>query len=232
MTLAIIPARGGSKRIPFKNGKLFCKAPLLAWSIKAALESQNITRVVVSTDNKDLAKLALDYGAEVPFIRPEHLANDKTPGVDPVLHAISSLKYKDDFILLQPTSPLRDCDDIDGIINFASANNLKSTVSVCSVNFKPSWLYNITNGGELSPLLPSQQAVCMDKNALYIPNGALYYSTVNHLLKYGSLISQETYSYIMENSSSIDIDTKSDWLIAEFLMQKKISEGYAYPMLL
>ena len=106
-SIALIPARGGSKGILRKNIKLFNSKPLIYWSIQAALKSDYIDRVIVSTEDKEIAEIAKSYSAEVPFLRPKELAKDDSPGIDPVFHALEMLPEVEDLILLQPTSPLR-----------------------------------------------------------------------------------------------------------------------------
>ena len=106
-TIALIPARGGSKGIPRKNIKLFNSKPLIYWSIKAALESDFIDRVIVSTEDQEIAEIAKTYYAEVPFLRPKELSLDESLGIEPVLHALEELPEVHDLLLLQPTSPLK-----------------------------------------------------------------------------------------------------------------------------
>src|SRR5690349_8046730 len=116
--LAVIPARGGSKSIPRKNLAALAGKPLIVWTIEAASASQCLTRVVVSTDDPEITAVAAAAGAEVPFVRPAELAQDETPAIEPILHAVDWLDqhegYRPDFVMiLQPTSPLRQAEDID-----------------------------------------------------------------------------------------------------------------------
>ena len=122
-SVALIPARGGSKGILRKNIKPFHSQPLIYWSIKAALNSKYIDRVVVSTEDKEIAEIARSFSAEIPFIRPKELAMDNTPGIDPVLHALHNLPDVHDLLLLQPTSPLRESRHIDEIFKLRSKFN-------------------------------------------------------------------------------------------------------------
>jgi N-acylneuraminate cytidylyltransferase len=115
--LALIPARGGSKGVPRKNIKLLNGKPLVAWTIDAAKQATCINKIVVTTEDKEIAAIAQQLGAEVPFMRPAELAADDTPGIAPVLHAIELLPEFDWVLLLQPTSPLRSVIDIEGIVN-------------------------------------------------------------------------------------------------------------------
>ena len=136
--LALIPARGGSKGIPKKNIMITGGKPLIVYTINKALKSQYKLRVIVSTDNKEIANIAKSAGAEVPFIRPPKLANDDTPGILPVLHAIRWMDEKEDYqpdvvICLQPTSPLRNSDDIDKALELITQKDVDSVVSVTPV---------------------------------------------------------------------------------------------------
>jgi CMP-N-acetylneuraminic acid synthetase len=127
--LALIPARGGSKGIPKKNIKYLAGKPLIEWTIGSAQKSVCIDRVVVSTDDPDIKFLASSLGADIPFDRPDDLAQDETPTILTVLHAIERLPGYDWVLVLQPTSPLRSSEDIDGIWNFTLQHNAKSAVS-------------------------------------------------------------------------------------------------------
>jgi len=131
--LALIPARGGSKGLPRKNIKPLLGKPLIAWTIEQSLASKYLDKVVVSTEDKEIAEISKKYGAEVPFIRPKELAKDDTPSIDVVLHAIDFLEKKELFniiVLLQPTSPLRTISDIDNSIEFLFSKNAQAIISV------------------------------------------------------------------------------------------------------
>ena len=130
--IALIPARGGSKGIPRKNIKLFCGKPLIYWSIKVALENKFIDRVIVSTEDIEIAQIATDFSAEVPFLRPKDLANDNSLTIDVVLDILDNLEDVNDILLLQPTSPLRRDEDLSSIFEFREKCCSDSAVSVCS----------------------------------------------------------------------------------------------------
>jgi CMP-N-acetylneuraminic acid synthetase len=136
--LALVPARGGSKRIPGKNTIALAGRPLIGWTIDAALRSTSITDTVVSTDDPVIAKAAIAEGARVPFMRPEALATDTAATVDVLLHALRTLDADYQFIcVLQPTSPLRRPEDIDGAVRLAVERNLDAVISVCPVEHPP-----------------------------------------------------------------------------------------------
>jgi CMP-N-acetylneuraminic acid synthetase len=221
--LALIPARGGSKGIPRKNIKTFCGKPLIAWTIEPILKSNVCCRVVVSTEDHEIASIAKSFGADVPFIRPLELALDSTPGIDPVLHAISNLENYDWLLLLQPTSPLRTVEDIIGIIEFANNSGGSSFVSVNESNVHPFSTYKIGEDNLMKPLFKDKPYSCrQDLPKVYAPNGALYLVKTSSLLRYQAFINELTAGYIMPKSRSIDIDEELDWDIAEALMLKKM----------
>ena len=135
--LALIPARGGSKGIPRKNIRSFCGKPLIQWTIELALSAPSVDRVVVSTDDLEIANCARSCGAEVPFLRPKHLASDTASGIAPVLHALEQLPEVSDILLLQPTSPLRHLNDINAIVDIYRNSGNQVVVSVTPSNKHP-----------------------------------------------------------------------------------------------
>ncbi len=218
-TIALIPARGGSKGIKRKNIKLFNSKPLIYWSIKAGLESKYIDEVIVSTEDNEIAEIARSYSALVPFMRPQKLAKDDSPGIDPVLNALEELPYVKDLILLQPTSPLRKSIHIDEIFELRKKFKADSAVSL-SKSKKP-FIYKLNEECQMSPLSSSLKLLPRQKlTDLYSLNGAMYLSNRKFILKNKSLISKDTIGYIMAEKYSIDIDTDLDWELAEYLMKK------------
>tara|TARA_A100001388_G_C28754720_1_gene494317 strand:+ start:171 stop:842 length:672 start_codon:yes stop_codon:yes gene_type:complete len=219
--IALIPARGGSKGIFRKNIKLFNSKPLIYWTIKTALESDYIDRVIVSTEDDEIADLSRSFMAEVPFKRPTELASDNTKGIEPVLHALNNLSNVDNVLLLQPTSPLRKAIHIKEIFEIRSKYNSDSAVSITPLRKNINLCFNLDSQNRLTPhtndlkLLPRQEY----KNS-FVLNGALYLSTSESILKKKSFISSSTIGYIMPEEYSIDIDNQFDWDIAEFLMSK------------
>jgi len=222
--LALIPARGGSKGIPRKNIRLFDGKPLIAWSIEAAKKSPSVAAVVVSTEDEEIAALAQDFGADVPFLRPRLLSEDATSGMDPVLHAIGILKEYDLVLLLQPTSPLRTDQDIEDIVKFRDRLGVPAAVSVCECKTHPSCVYGRTHE-ERFELLSGQpfKGPRQELPPVYIPNGALYLAECDWLEKTRSFVTPETGAFVMPPERSIDIDTEFDWNIAEFLFRKNRS---------
>ena len=219
--IAIIPARGGSKGIYRKNIKLFYSKPLIYWSIKTAQESKYIDRVIVSTDDEEIADISRSYYAEVPFMRPAELARDNSLGIETVLHALDNLSNIDKVLLLQPTSPLRRTFHINEIFELKSEEKAFSAVSISVAKKNIDLYYSLNSDRRILPfskvpkLLPRQAYL----NS-YTLNGALYLSDCYSLLHEKSFISSNTVGYIMSDEYSVDIDTQLDWEFAEFLMHK------------
>ena len=215
----MIPARGGSKGIFRKNIKDLCGKPLIAWTIEAAKEASSIERVIVSTEDDEIASIAMEFGAEVPFIRPREFALDETPGIEPVLHAISELPEYDEVLVLQPTSPLRTAEDIDGIVSYAHEQNASCVVSVCETQKHPQWMYKLDESKRMVPLINEPfVALRQDLPPVYIFNGALYWARCGWLRETLSFLKAETYAYVMPVERSIDIDSDLDWKLVELLI--------------
>lgn len=222
-TIALIPARGGSKGIPRKNIKMIHSKPLIYWSIKAALKSKYIDRVIVSTDDEEIAEIAKSYSAEVPFMRPKELASDESPGIDPVIHALEMLPFVEDLLLLQPTSPLRQTFHIDEIFQLRENFKSDSAVSISPAKKHLDLFFKMNSKNIITPISNNFKALPRQKYPpLYTINGSLYLSSRNSILKNKSLFSPFTVGYIMSERYAVDIDTELDWEIAEFLMKKTL----------
>lgn len=230
--VAVIPARARSKRLPSKNIKKLLGKPLIFYTIKAALRSKFIDRTIVSTDSKKIAKIAKKYGAEAPFLRPARLATD-TAHTPPVIeHAINYLEnggYKVDIVAtLQPTSPLRQIEHIDlGIKKFLSAGT-DSLVGVKEA-FPPWWLFK-PKGDKVVPFTEFKKGVNafnLERQQLpkvYQVNGALYVTKRNYLKRANSLINPKSCAYLlMDEESSLDIDTPLDFKITEQVLKTRKS---------
>lgn len=211
--LAIIPARGGSKGIPYKNIKLLNGKPLIAYTIEAALASK-ISRLIVSTDCKEIAEVSRGYGAEV-MMRPPSLAKDETATLPVLQNVISRLDDTYDAVItLQPTSPLRTFEDINNAIEvFSLDDNADSLVSVVGVphNYMPEKVMYY-DGKYLSGnnLIKRRQ----DIDLIYARNGAAIYITrisrINDFIFGGKIL-----PYFMNKLNSFDIDDIEDWIIVE-----------------
>ena len=221
--LALIPARGGSKEIFRKNIKLLNGKPLIKWTIDTAKKSKSIDRLVVSTDDAEISEIAKKLGAEVPFIRPAEISKDETPGIEPALHAIKNIPNYEWLLLLQPTSPLRNVDDIEGIFKFCKENNSPSAVSVCEVNKHPDHMYFKYDNFHLRPFVKNKLEITrrQEFTPLYVTNGALYLAKIEWLIKTKSFIGQETLGFLMPMDRSIDLDSSYDWNLAEQALKNK-----------
>lgn len=225
--LAIIPARGGSKRVPHKNILPVAHKPLIAWTVEAARAAKTLTRLVVSTDNLAIAAIATAYGAEVPFLRPQALARDETSGMAPILHAVRWLEqhegYQPDLVMcLQATSPLRSAADIDAAVGIAMQHQADAVVSVTPMAQQPSWMKRVERGGRLQeafpePLLP---AIVSPASTLYTLNGAIYLARRTVLLQRQTWYGEHTYAYVMPPARSLDIDTPWDLSLAELILKE------------
>jgi len=232
--LAIIPARSGSKRLPRKNILDLAGKPLIAWTIEAALESIYIDRVVVSTDNDEVASISKKYGADVPFMRPAELALDETTSIDTVLHTIKALESLGDkydvMILLQPTSPLREVSDIDNCIFQFDKRGDKSVVSVCETAHSPLWANTLPEDHSMDDFLSDEVNNCRSQDfpVYYRLNGALYVVCIKTLLtmrKPTLLLKENCSAYIMPQERSIDVDTKLDLLYASSYINNSSLKG-------
>jgi CMP-N,N'-diacetyllegionaminic acid synthase len=225
--LAIIPARGGSKGVPRKNIKKLAGKPLIAWTIEEAKNSKYITKLILSSENEEIIKVAKEYGCEVPFVRPMELAKDDTPGIEPVLHALQQCPDFEYVVLLQPTSPLRTFEDIDGCISFLIENNADFCVSVTESEQSPYWMYTVENG-KLKPLIDHNHNQVISRRQelpkCYALNGAVYVAKVDSLMREKSFLTPQTMSYVMPTDRSYDIDTLLDFKICEIIMQKGMDE--------
>ena len=227
--LGVITARGGSKGLPNKNILPLDGKPLIAHTIEAALNSQLMDRVVVSTDHLDIAETARKYGAEVPFIRPSELAQDDTLAFPVLIHAFQWLKehegYRPNYVmLLQPTSPLRTSGDIDNAIQLALDKDADGVVGMCGIKHHPYWTKSVSEDGRIVDFMtldkPSEVAYSrrQDLPTVYVVNGAIYLSKPQVLLELQSFFTAETYAYIMPPERSIDIDAIWDLKFAELVL--------------
>jgi CMP-N,N'-diacetyllegionaminic acid synthase len=224
--LAIIPARGGSKGIPHKNIAPVAGRPLIGWTIDEANKSRYIDRLILSSEDAEIIAVAKGLGCECPFVRPAELARDETPGIEPVLHALKALAGDYDYVcLLQPTSPLRTADDIDGCIETCIRRKANVCVSVTDVPKSPYWTFYLDEDERLTPFLQRKGKMALrrqDAPKLYALNGAVYVANVGYLKKHRSFMGRGTIGYYMPLSRSCDIDTPFDlWLCAALLTEKQ-----------
>lgn len=219
--LALIPARGGSKGIHRKNIKDFCGKPLIGWSIDIAAKCPEVDRIVVSTDDPEIADVAREFGAEVPFLRPKELAEDSSPGIDVVLHALEMIPECSEVLLLQPTSPLRKRDDLSEIVSLLRSSGEESAVSVTEESKGFYWSYKMTRQGKLEQAVDVESPSGRQQmESIYRVNGSLYIATRSFLSYHRSFISNDTLAYVMPKERAVDIDTPLDWLWGEFLFDR------------
>ena len=223
--LAIIPARGGSEEIPGKNVKLLGGKPLISWTIEAAKESKYTDKVIISTDSEEIADIAKGSEAEVPFMRPSELATGKALVVDAILHALRWFEEEDReydyFILLQPTSPFRTAMHIDQALEqMIKSQEVQSLVSVKIVVENPYSMRRINSKGFIENFMSDsrQYSRRQDKPKVYLVNGAIYICEWGVYLKDKSFYKRNCLPYIMEEKSSLDLDTSLHWKLAEELL--------------
>ena len=227
--VAVITARGGSKGIPQKNLRTVLGKPLIAYTIEAALQAKTLTRTIVSTDDKTIAQVSEQYGAEVPFLRPRHLATDSATSIAVLQHAVTYLAeqegYSTDIVVcLQPTSPLRSAEDIDQAVNLCLSPDADSVVSLCQAKHHPFWMKKIADGRVHSLIEEDEQQFTrrQDLPPVYQLNGALYVTRAKVLLEENRMLGEYTIPYIMPPERSIDIDTQIDLKLAECLLKKEV----------
>ncbi len=219
--LGIIPARGGSKGIPGKNIRMVAGKPLIAWTIEAVKESKYLDRIILSSDDDEIIKVAKEWHLEVPFVRPADLARDDTPGIDPVLHALGELPGFDYVVLLQPTSPLRTAEDIDKCIEKCLELGALSGVSVTQPDKSPYVMYTLA-GQNLRPLLDNNSYACrQDIPKILALNGAVYVAQVDWIREKKTFVTEDTIAYEMPKERSIDIDEEIDLTFIQDLLSNE-----------
>ena len=189
--IGLIPARGGSKGIPGKNIKNIAGKPLIAWTIQAALESNVLKRIIVSTDDEVIAKVAQEWGAEVPFLRPAGLASDLSSQFSVAEHTLHWIEEHEGCshtgycLLLQPTSPLRTSMDIINSREIANLRDANAVVSVCEANPHPYLVKTITKDGTLEDFIPVPTTIDrrQDMPPAFALNGAIYLNQIESLMK-------------------------------------------------
>jgi len=221
--LAIIPARGGSKRLPKKNILPLGGKPLVVWTIEAGLNSTNIDRVVVSSDDEEILKVSVDAGAEI-IHRPQEIASDEASSFSVIEHSINELNSQNNVIaLLQPTSPMRNSTHIDEAIDLLTCKDADAVISVCETEHNPLWTNTLSEDGSMDKFIKAEikGLRSQDLPMYYRLNGAIYLCKKEKLLIEKSFhLKQNTYAYIMEKEFSIDIDDKLDFDFAEYLSSR------------
>lgn len=218
--LAIVPARGGSQRLPRKNILNLNGKPLIAWSIEAGLKSKYIDKVIVTSDDSEILDMAKRFGSDT-IKRPDELASDSATTYDTVKHTIDSLGDYDYIVLLQPTSPLRTSLHIDEAIELLEHKKADAVISVCIVDHSPLWSNTLPNDGSMTGFLREEvkNKRSQDLKTYYRLNGAIYICKKERFLKEKSFfINENIYAYIMNKKSSVDIDDEIDFEFVKTLM--------------
>lgn len=219
--LAIIPARGGSKRLPRKNVLNFKGKPLIAWSIEAGLNSQYIDKVVITSDDNEIIDISQKFGAET-IKRPDEFASDTATTYDAIKHTIDNLEKYDYVVLLQPTSPLRNENHINEAIELLEVKNADAVVSVCEMDHSPLWSNILPEDGNMNKFLRDEalNKRSQDLDKYYRLNGAIYICETDRLLENrGFFLKDNIFAYVMDRKSSIDIDEEIDFKMANLLMK-------------
>lgn len=225
--VALIPARGGSKRLPKKNIKLLDGKPLIAWSIECAKKSQYVDQIIVSTDSQQIKDISENYGANVPFIRPDYLSNDTATTYDVLQHTIESLALNKPnilLVLLQPTSPLRTTEELDKAIEYFIQKNALGVVSVSEMEHSPLWANVLPDDNNMLNFLPNNIVGkrSQDLPTYYRINGSIYIYDIESLLKNKKVFFDErVFAFVTVPDTSIDIDTMLDFKIAESILEYK-----------
>ena len=225
--LGLIPARGGSKRLPGKNLRPFQGKPLIGWAIEAALKSTTIDSVAVSTDNKEIERVSIALGSEKIISRPAKLASDHASSMDVLFHALEYLSLLgDDYgavALLQPTSPLRTYRHIDDAFDLMKKREATAIIGMCETEHPKEWMTSLPMDQSIASFishLGKRNRAKVNSPAHQI-NGAIYLFDVPSLLQEKGISGQsQVYAYVMERSASVDIDTEADFLVAESFYQK------------
>lgn len=222
--IAVIPARGGSKRIPRKNIRLFSGKPIMAWSIELALESKLFDQVVVSTDDDEIAKIALNYGAHVPFLRPQELSDDYAGTNDVIKHAVLWLQQQGeeigDVCCLYPTSPFLRTDVLVQSYKQFKASNKDYVFSATRYAFPVERALYLNERGEIQALFSDKiNERSQDLNEVYHDAGQFYWGKSKAFIEEKNLFSKNADLYILPHYLVQDIDTEDDWIRAEMMFQ-------------
>jgi CMP-N-acetylneuraminic acid synthetase len=227
--LALIPARGGSKSIPRKNVQPFAGHPLIAYSIAAGLAAETVTRVVVSSDNEEIAEVSRRYGADVPFTRPAEFAQDDTPDLPVFQHALTWLAENEDYhpdiiVQLRPTSPLRRVWHIDQAVEqLLERPDIDAVRTVCEPFQNPFKMWTITVDSLMQPLIQSEHEEAYNLPRQMLPD--VYWQTgyvdavrAGVILEKASMTGTRIAPLIIDPGDWVDIDSQADWLHAENLL--------------
>ncbi|MGV6809869.1 MAG: pseudaminic acid cytidylyltransferase [bacterium] len=224
MSVAVIPARGGSKRIPRKNIKDFCGKPMIAWSIEAALQSGCFERIIISTDDEEIAEIALRLGAEVPFIRPEELSGDFIATIPVIKHAIQWLEANQIspqwICCIYATAPFISADALKSGLTLIQEQDSNYVFSVTSYAFPIQRAIKIQQNGAVQMYSPEYFSTrSQDLEEAYHDAGQFYWGARTAWLEEKAVFSSESYPVILPRHLVQDIDTPEDWIRAELMFK-------------
>jgi CMP-N-acetylneuraminic acid synthetase len=224
--LGLITARGGSKEIPRKNITLLGGKPLISYTIEAATHSKLLGRCIVSTDSQEIIEVCRKWDADIPFVRPSELAQDDTPTLPVVLHALDTLQESYDAVmLLQPTNPFRTAEDIDQAIRLLILDpSADSVISVVKVGDNhPARMKQVIDGVLIDPPFAEETEGQrrQDLPEFYLRNGAIYLTRTNVIIKQQSLKGKRSLAYIMPEERSVNVDGYLDLLLAETILRER-----------
>ncbi|HTO18661.1 MAG TPA: pseudaminic acid cytidylyltransferase [Pseudomonas sp.] len=230
MKLAIIPARGGSKRIPRKNIKPFCGKPMIAWSIEAALDSGCFDRVIVSTDDEEIAEVARQYGAEVPFMRPLELSDDHTGTIPVIRHAIEMINSEGRVVeqacCLYATAPFIRAEDLQRGLEILQGSGGDYAFSVTSYAFPIQRAIRLTPEGRVEMFNPEHFSTrSQDLEEAYHDAGQFYWGRADAWLQGKMIFSPASLPVMLPRHRVQDIDTPEDWVRAEWLFKAMQAQG-------
>lgn len=226
--IAIIPARSGSKGLKNKNIKELNGKPLMAYTIEAALQAEIFDCVHVSTDSQEYAEIAAEYGADVPFLRNADLAGDTSSTWDALRFVLKEYEKRGrnfDFVtLLQPTSPLRNAENIKEAYEIFEEKSADAVISVCEMEHSIQICNKLGENGSMNHFIDSNKVGARQRGETYYRlNGAIYIQKTDLLMKKQNLYNEKSYAYVMDQLHSIDIDHELDFLFAEVLMKREDS---------
>lgn len=223
--LAVVPARAGSKRLPNKNVRVLGGLPLIAWTIKAAIEAHVFDDVLVSTDDATIAEIATRFGASVPWLRPAELATDTATSIDVLLHALDladpgELRYGH-VALLQPTSPFRTATSIAAGVKQCLSGGGAPVVAVSPARTHPDLCFRLDPGGRMYKFIPEMAGASLrsqDLSPAFEVNGALYVASVKYLRSHRTFFGPDATALVIQSrAESIDIDDDWDWKLAQWV---------------
>ena len=231
--IGFIFARGGSKGVKKKNVRQMAGKPLIGYAIEIAKQSKLIDRVIVSTEDEEIARIALEFGAEIPFMRPKELAQDNTSEILAWRHAIQTLKEQDNsrkldvFVSIPSTAPLRIVEDVDNCIQHFLDNDVDAVITVKNASRHPSFnMVSIDEDGFAGLVLPQNKTISQRQAAsnIYDVTTVTYAVRPEFIMKAESIFDGRVKSVMIPDERAVDIDTEFDFQFAEYLMSKKIKK--------